>query len=61
MKDMSIAPTVDKYHTFSNYVTDYPITYISTVNRGDVMALAAKKDDASTSGTALRISGTVEP
>ena len=34
---------------------------LSNVNRGDVMALAAKKDDASTSGDALRISGTVEP
>lgn len=49
------------YHTFSNYVTNYQISYISNVNRGDVMALAAKKDDASTSGDALRISGTVEP
>ena len=61
MKDMSVGPVVDRYHTFSNYVTNYQISYISNVNRGDVMALAAKKDDASTSGDALRISGTVEP
>lgn len=61
MKDMSIGPVVDVYHTFSNYVSDYGIKYQTTVNRGDTMVLAAKKDSASTSGAALNISGTIEP
>lgn len=61
MKDMSIVPAADVYHTFSNYVSDWKINYQCTVSRGDVMALAAKKDSASTSGDSLKISGTVQP
>ncbi len=60
VKDKSISPTVDVYHTFSNYVSDYKITYTTTPSRGDTMALAAKKDSASTSGEELRISGSLD-
>lgn len=61
MKDMSIGPVVDNYHTYSNYVTDYAQAYIYTVNRGDTMKLGAKKDSASISSKDLKISGSIVP
>ncbi|MCM1499553.1 MAG: hypothetical protein NC124_13895 [Clostridium sp.] len=61
MKDMSIVPAADVYHTFSNYVSDWEIAYQCKVKRGDIMALGAKKDSASTSGDSLKISGSVQP
>lgn len=61
MKDMSIGPVVDVYHTYSNYVTNYPQAYIEYVSQGDDMKLGAKKDSDSTSSSALRISGSVVP
>lgn len=61
MKDMSIVPVVDSYHTYSNYVTNYAQAYTGNVSQGDTMKLAAKKDSASKSSSALRISGHVTP
>lgn len=52
---------VDSYHTFSNYVSSYGITYTAAVAAGDNMYLAAKKDSASTSTAALNISGRFAP
>lgn len=61
MKDMSIGPVVDVYHTYSNYVTNYPQAYIEHVSQGDEMKLGAKKDSDSTSSSVLRISGSIVP
>lgn len=65
MKDMSIGPVVDSYHTTTSYGkqgdSKGQTKYISKVSRGDVMVLAAKKDSDSSSGDALKISGTVTP
>ncbi|MCI6768501.1 hypothetical protein [Porcincola intestinalis] len=61
MKDMSIVPVVDDYHTFSNYVSNYAIGYRVKPNTGDTMKLGGKKDSASTSTAQLRISGYVTP
>lgn len=52
---------VDVYHTFSNYVKSYPITYTKAVSAGDYMYLGAKKDSASTSSATLNISGRFAP
>lgn len=61
MKDLSIIPAADVYHTFSRYVSNYSITYQTTVYKNDRMQLAAKKDNKSSSGAKLRISGTIVP
>lgn len=61
MKDLSIAPAADVYHTFSKYVSNYSITYQTTVHKNDRMQLAGKKDNKSSSGANLRISGTIVP
>ena len=61
MKDLSVEPVVDVYHTFSNYVTDYPVGYTGKVYQGDRMRIRGKKDSASSSSKALNISGTVIP
>ncbi len=53
--------TVDTYHTFSNYVSAYPIGYSSTVYKNDVMHMVAKKDSNSTSSAYLNISGRFAP
>lgn len=52
---------VDEYHTFSNYVSKYPIDYKATVYEDDLMYLGAKKDSESTSTAALVISGLYNP
>ncbi|MTK08108.1 MAG: hypothetical protein F8N38_13620 [Hungatella sp.] len=52
---------VDIYHTFSNYVSGYGISYQSKVYKNDNMYMGAKKDSASTSTTALTISGRFAP
>lgn len=49
------------YHTFSNYVSSYPLDYTVSVASGDSMYLAGKKDNASTSSSTLRISGRFAP
>ena len=61
MKDMSIVPVVDSYHTFSNYITNYAIGYQVKPNVGDSMKLGGKKDSASSSSATLRISGRIIP
>lgn len=65
MKDMSIGPVVDSYHTTTTYGaqgnSQGQTKYKSKVSRGDEMVLAAKKDSDSSSGDALKISGTVTP
>lgn len=65
MKDMSIAPVVDSYHTTTTYGAQGnskgQTKYKSKVSRGDVMLLGAKKDSDSSSGNSLKISGTVIP
>lgn len=52
---------VDVYHTFSNYVSNYPVDYKATVYEDDLMYLGAKKDSESTSSAALIISGLYNP
>lgn len=63
--DMSIGPVVDSYHTTTSYGkqgnSKGQTKYKSKVSRGDEMVLAAKKDSDSSSGDALKISGTVTP
>ncbi len=52
------------YRTFNSYMaegTEYPIPYIYTVQKGNLMVLGAKKDDSSTSTTVLRVSGEYAP
>jgi len=49
------------YHTFSNYVTQYPMSYIYFVQKNDLMVMGLKKDDTSTSSTVLRVSGQYAP
>lgn len=65
MKDISIGPVVDSYHTTTSYGkqgnSKGRTKYKSKVGRGDEMVLAAKKDSDSSSGDALKISGTVTP
>ena len=52
---------VDVYHTFSNYVSRYPIKYSARVAKDDQMYMVAKKDSASTSVASLNISGRFAP
>lgn len=52
------------YRTFNSYMapgTEYPIPYIYTVKKNDLMVLGAKKDDSSTSTAVLRVSGEYAP
>lgn len=57
----SSGATVDVYHTFSNYVKNYSMTYTATVSSGQSMYLAAKQDSTSTSDQYLVISGHFAP
>ena len=49
-EDMSIEPTVDNYHTFSNYISNYKISYLTGANgqqlvgKGHAMRLRGKKN-----------------
>lgn len=52
---------VDRYHTFSNYVTKYGIPYLNPVSATDWMYLGLKKDDASTSTAKLYVTGAYNP
>lgn len=52
---------VDVYHTFSNYVTEFPIKYKAQVYKNDLMHMTAKKDSASTSSNRLTIYGKFAP
>ncbi|MDO4337428.1 MAG: hypothetical protein Q4C91_04975 [Eubacteriales bacterium] len=67
MRDMSVEPTVDVYHTFSNYISNYKINYLNDSNgnqiakMGHAMRLRAKKDDSSTSSSALTVYGKCAP
>ena len=67
MRDMTVGPAVDSYHTFSNHVQSYPIEYIRDSNgnpivgKGHAMRLRAKKDDSSTSSKALKVYGKCAP
>ena len=45
------------YHTFSNYVHNYPMPYIYFVEANMEMGLGAKKDDRSTSMQDLYVAG----
>lgn len=52
------------YRTFNSYMapgTEYPIPYIYTVQKNNLMVLGAKKDDTSTSSMVLRVSGKYAP
>lgn len=53
--------TVDRYHTFSNYVSHYAVNYEATVYSNDTMYLGIKKDDKSKSSENLIISGAYNP
>jgi hypothetical protein len=54
--------TASNYHTFSNYVTGYGMNYTATgITQGTSIYIAAKKDDASSSSSALYISGRFAP
>ncbi len=52
---------VDRYHTFSRYVTQYPLYYLNTVYSDDIMYLGYKKDRDSASTASLIISGMYNP
>lgn len=52
---------VDVYHTFSKYVSGYGMKYRVKVKKNNKMALAGKKDSASTSNKALKVSGRYAP
>ncbi len=52
---------VDVYHTFSNCVSGYGMKYKVKVKKNSQMALAAKKDSASTSSKTLKVSGRYAP
>lgn len=52
---------VSGYHTFSRYVSGYPIPYTTRVSASDWMTMGAKKDSSSTTNAALRISGQFNP
>lgn len=52
------------YRTFNSYMdpgTEYPIPYIYTVQKGNLMVLGAKKDDSSTSSRMLYVEGKYAP
>lgn len=52
------------YRTFNSYMapgTEYPIPYIYTVQKNDLMVLGAKKDDSSTSSNVLYVEGKYAP
>lgn len=53
--------SVDVYHTFSNYVSGYGMKYQVKVKKNSKMALAGKKDSASTSNKTLKVSGRYAP
>lgn len=67
MRDMSIEPTVDNYHTFSNYISNYKISYLTGANgqqlvgKGHAMRLRGKKDDSSALTKKLTIYGKCAP
>lgn len=60
-EDGSERSVASGYHTFSNYVTEYPMKYLYYVKKGDLMVMGVKKDDTSTSSTVLRVSGEFAP
>ena len=49
------------YHTFSNYVRGYRVPYTVSVRANDPMMLGGKKDNASTYGGELMVSGVFCP
>ena len=52
------------YRTFNSYMdpgTEYPIPYIYTVQKGNLMVLGAKKDNSSTSSNVLYVEGQYAP
>lgn len=52
---------ISAYHTFSNYVSGYPLPYTREVPQNTLVYLGMKKDDASTSSATLHISGRFNP
>lgn len=60
-EDGSERSVASGYHTFSNYVNEYPMNYLYYVKKGDLMVMGIKKDDTSSSSTLLRVSGEYAP
>ncbi|GAA4654307.1 hypothetical protein GCM10023142_14450 [Anaerocolumna aminovalerica] len=52
---------VDRWHTFSNYVSSYGIDYATKVSQYDEMRIEGKKDSTSSSTSQLRVSGRFAP
>lgn len=52
---------IDRYHTFSQYVDSYPMSYSVEVHTNDAMFLTGKKDNASTSTKNLKVNGRFAP
>lgn len=48
---------ISYYHTFSNYVSGYPLEYTKNIPLNTYVYLGVKKDSDSTSSSPLRISG----